>query len=102
MSVSATVGDRNPLVKWILYWLLAALGVLVLLVWFGYSRALEITVLRNVVHYQVVQRLGGVEILLDEPPGDMVGQVVGPAGGPVAGATALDLAKPGCATTPWP
>ena len=74
-----------------LRWILAVLAGLVLaaLVWLGYSPDPEITALRNVVHYRVIQRLGGAEVRLDETPGQIVGQVVGPGGEAVAGATVL-------------
>jgi hypothetical protein len=74
-----------------LSWILAVLGGLVLagLVWFGYSRDPEITALRNVIHYQVVQRTGGREVRLDEPVGQLAGQVLDQTGEPVAGATVL-------------
>ncbi len=74
-----------------LRWILAILAGLVVaaLVWLGYSPDPEITALRNVVHYRVVERLGSAKVRLDETPGQIVGQVVGPGGEAVAGATVL-------------
>jgi hypothetical protein len=74
-----------------LFWILALLGGLLLaaLIWFGSTSDPEITALRNVVHYKIIQRLGGAKVQLDEAPGGLVGRVVDPVGEPVAGATVL-------------
>jgi hypothetical protein len=73
--------------RWIL---LGFLGlVLVALTWFGYSANPEITALRNVIHYQAVKRLGGVEVRLDEPAGHLAGRVYDEGGEPLGGATVL-------------
>jgi hypothetical protein len=77
--------------KRLLSWFLVVLGGLALaaLVWFGYTSDPEVKALRNVVHYQIVQRLGGAEVRLDEPTGYIVGQVFDDLREPVAGATVL-------------
>jgi dienelactone hydrolase len=73
--------------RWIV---LIVIGLLLLgLVWFGYSTNARITALRNVLHYQVVQRLGGPRVRLDEPPGAIAGTVRDDRGQPVAGAVVL-------------
>jgi hypothetical protein len=80
-----------------LRWFLVILAGLALaaLVWFAYSRDAEITALRNVVHYQVVQWLGGAEVRLDEAPGQIVGQLLDAVGEPVTGATVLVASRLG-------
>lgn len=72
-------------------WVLAALAGLLFLamIWFGYSADPEITALRNMVHYQAVERLGGVEVRLDEPAGRLAGRVYDAAGEPMSDALVL-------------
>ncbi len=74
-----------------LRWLLLILaGLLALaLFWFGYTADAKVTALRNVVHYQVVKRLGGPRVRLDEPPGSIAGTVRDAGGKPLAGARVL-------------
>ena len=74
-----------------LRWLLLGLAGLLLLglVWFGYTTDAKVTALRNVVHYQVVHRLGGPQVRTDETPGSLTGVVRDAAGQPVAGALVL-------------
>ena len=78
-----------------LRWCLLSLAGLVLLasLWFGYSADPKVTGLRNVVHYQVVKRLGGPNVRLDELPGSLSGTVRDAEGEPVAGAVVL-IASP--------
>lgn len=74
-----------------LRWLLLVLAALLLLalVWFLYTSDAEIVALRNVLHYRVVKRLGGVQVGTGETPGSIAGTVRDPAGEPVAGAVVL-------------
>jgi hypothetical protein len=73
--------------RWILLLLVGA--ILLGLVWFSYTPDPEITGLRNVLHYQVAQWLGGPKVRTDEPPGTIVGTIRDAEGEPVAGATVL-------------
>jgi dienelactone hydrolase len=73
--------------RWIL--LLLAGAILLGLVWFSYTSDPEITGLRNILHYRVVQWLGGPRVRTDEPPGTIVGMIRDAEGEPVAGATVL-------------
>ncbi|MFN2291230.1 MAG: carboxypeptidase regulatory-like domain-containing protein, partial [Anaerolineae bacterium] len=69
---------------------LILLGLLLLgLAWFAYTADPEITALRNVVHYKVVQILGGPRLCVDELPGSLSGRIQDESGVPVAGAVVL-------------
>jgi hypothetical protein len=74
-----------------LRWVLPILAGLVLLglVWFGYTADAEITALRNIVHYKVVQALGGPRVRSGEAEGSLSGRVEDGSGAPVAGAVVL-------------
>jgi dienelactone hydrolase len=74
-----------------LCWILLFLaGVLLLgLVWFSYTADSQITGLRNILHYRVVQWLGGPRVRTDEPTGTILGTIRDAEGEPVAGATVL-------------
>jgi hypothetical protein len=70
--------------------LLILAGLLVLgLVWFGYTSDAKVTGLRNILHYQIVKRLGGPKVKLDEAPGSIAGTVRSSPDLPVAGAVVL-------------
>ncbi len=77
--------------RWIL--LLLAGAIVLGLVWFSYTTDPEITGLRNILHYGVVQWLGGPRLRADEPPGTIMGTIRDAGGEPVAGATVL-IASP--------
>ena len=50
--------------------LLILLGVLILaLLWFGFTAHPEVTALRNIVHYKVIEALGGPRVRTGEPAG---------------------------------
>jgi pimeloyl-ACP methyl ester carboxylesterase len=74
-----------------LRWFLLSLAGFVLLatVWFGYSTDPKVTGLRNIVHYQVVKRLGGPRVRIDEPPGTIAGTIRDADGRPIPGAVVL-------------
>ena len=74
-----------------LRWCLLSLAGVVLLasLWFGYSSDPKVTGLRNVIHYQVVKRLGGPKVRFDEAPGSLSGTIHDVEGQPVAGAMVL-------------
>lgn len=63
--------------------------VLVAMVWFGLSSNARITGLRNVLHYNLVQRLGGPRVGAGEQPGSIAGTVEDDKGLPLGGATVL-------------
>ena len=70
--------------------LLILAGLLLLgLVWLSLTADPEITALRNMAHYQVVQALGGPKVRTDEPPGTITGLVRDDDGRPVADAEVL-------------
>jgi len=70
--------------------LLTLLGVLMLaLVWFGFTAHPEVTALRNIVHYKIVQALGGPRLRTGEPPGSIAGTVRDEEGDPIPGALVL-------------
>lgn len=69
---------------------LISLGVvLVAMIWFGLSSNARITGLRNVLHYNMVQRLGGPRVGVGEQPGSIAGTVEDEKGLPLGGATVL-------------
>ena len=74
-----------------LRWILPILVGLVLagLAWFSFTADPEITALRNLVHYQVVQAVGGSTVRGDEPAGALTGRIEDERGTPVAGAMVL-------------
>jgi len=74
-----------------LRWCLLSLAGVVLLasLWFGYSSDPKVTGLRNVLHYQVIKRLGGPKVRFDEAPGSLSGTIHDVEGEPVAGAVVL-------------
>ena len=74
-----------------IHWALLILaGLLFLgLAWLSLSTNPKVTGLRNVVHYQVVKRLGGPKVRTDEPPAAIVGTIRDVQGKPVAGAVVL-------------
>jgi len=57
--------------------------------WFGLSSNARITGLRNVLHYNLVQRLGGPRVGAGEEPGSIAGTVEDEKGLPLGGATVL-------------
>jgi hypothetical protein len=74
-------------IRWLLF---IAIGLLLLgLAWFSFTADPKITGLRNVLHYQVIERLGGPEVQLDEEPGSISGTIRDPGGNPVPGAIVL-------------
>lgn len=85
---------RRPAVRWLRRVLLILLGLLLLaLLWLGFASNAKITAVRNTLHYQVVERLGGPRLRSAEPPGAVAGIVQDEDGVPVAAATVL-LASP--------
>lgn len=72
-------------------WVLLILVGLVLLGlgWLAFSNNAEITALRNIIHYQVVKRMGGPQIRDDLPPGAITGTILDKDGAPLTGAIAL-------------
>jgi hypothetical protein len=72
------------------WFLLILAGLLVVgFLWFGYTSDATITGLRNIIHYQIAQWLGGPKVRLDEPPGSISGMVRDAANAPVTGAMVL-------------
>ena len=73
------------------HWILLIFAGLLLLglVWFELSSNPEITGLRNIVHYRMVEWSGGVKVRTDEPPGSMAGRIQNNQGQPLAGAVVL-------------
>lgn len=70
--------------------LLIFIGLLLLgLGWFELSSNSEITGLRNLVHYRIVEWSGGAQIRTDELPGSIAGAIQNSQGQPVAGAVVL-------------
>lgn len=86
-----TDGEPKALMGRRLRWILLFLaGIIVLgLVWFSYTTDSQITSLRNILHYRVVQWLGGSRVRTDEPTGTIAGTIWDAEGKPVAGATVL-------------
>jgi hypothetical protein len=74
-----------------LRWILPIVAGLVLLglAWFSFTADAEITALRNVVYYKVVQGLGGPRLRSEEPAGLLSGRIQDEGGAPVAGAVVL-------------
>ena len=73
--------------RWIFLFLA---GVILLgLVWFSYTADSQITSLRNILHYRLVQWLGGPRIRTGEPTGTILGKIRDTEGAPVAGAAVL-------------
>ena len=74
-----------------LRWILPILAGLLLLglAWLSFTADPEITALRNVVHYKVVQAVGGPRVRSDEPAGELTGTIQDDSGAPVAGAVVL-------------
>jgi hypothetical protein len=65
-------------------------GVLILgLGWLSLTTDAKITALRNVLHYQVVEAMGGPKVRTGEPPGTIAGTVRDASGSALAGATIL-------------
>ena len=91
MALTKNASRKRPAKRHRLRWtLLTLLGVLLLaLFWFGYTSHPEVTALRNIVHYEVVQALGGPRVRTGEPPGSVSGTVRDEDGDPIPGATVL-------------
>jgi hypothetical protein len=83
--------SNKPVKRHRLRWTLLILGgaLLVALVWFGFTAHPEVTALRNIVHYEVVEALGGPQVRGDEPPGSIAGTVRDDEGNPLPGSTVL-------------
>ncbi len=83
--------DRRRKTAKRIIWVLVLLGgVLVLaLGWLGLTTDPGIVPLRNVLHYNLVKRLGGARVRTDEPPGSISGRVLNAEGEPVPGAVVL-------------
>jgi hypothetical protein len=65
-------------------------GLLLLaLAWLSFTANPEIMALRNVVHYQVVDFLGGPRVRADEPADELMGTIQDGSGAPVVGAVVL-------------
>jgi hypothetical protein len=70
--------------------LLLIFGVLLLaLGWLSLTDDAETVALRNVLHYSLVERLGGPKVRAGEPTGSISGRVLDADGAPVAGAVVL-------------
>jgi pimeloyl-ACP methyl ester carboxylesterase len=69
--------------------LLILLALLLALGWLSLTVDLEIVALRNVLHYNLVKRLGGPNVRAGEPPGSVSGRVLNAEGEPVSGAVML-------------
>ena len=82
--------------RWIL-WLGLALtsGLLVAAAWFLLTTQPKIALLRNVLVYKAVHRLGGPRVRSDEEPGSLSGIVFDENGEPVAGAVVLVASRLG-------
>ena len=91
MTEQIDKSSNKPVKRRRLRWtLLTLLGVLlVALFWFGFTTHPEVTALRNIVHYKVVEALGGPRVRIDEPAGSIAGTVRDEAGDPIPGATVL-------------
>jgi hypothetical protein len=69
--------------------LLLAGALFLALGWLGLTDDPEMVALRNVLHYNVVERLGGPRVRTEEPPGSVTGRVRSAGGEPVPGAVVL-------------
>ena len=74
-----------------LRWILPVVAALLALslAWLGLTTDAKVTALRNVLHYQVVEALGGPRVRTGEPPGTITGTLRDANGRAVAGATLL-------------
>jgi hypothetical protein len=79
--------------------LLLAGFLLLALGWLGLTNDAEIVALRNVLHYNVIKRLGGPTVRTSEPPGSISGMVRSAEGEPVPGAVVLVASPLGDAFT---
>ncbi|NIV34788.1 MAG: hypothetical protein GWN58_36615, partial [Anaerolineae bacterium] len=91
MTAKKDVTRDKPAKRHRLRWtLLILLGILVLaLFWFGFTAHPEVTALRNIVHYKVVEALGGPRVRTAEAVGSIAGTVRDEEGNPIPGCTVL-------------
>jgi hypothetical protein len=74
-----------------LRWSLPVVAALVVLslIWLGLTTDPDVTVLRNVLEYQIVKALGGPKVRTGQLPGTIAGTIRDAKGTPIAGATVL-------------
>jgi fermentation-respiration switch protein FrsA (DUF1100 family) len=76
--------------RWLRWVLLTLFGFLFLgVIWLSLTTNAKIAGLRNVVHYKIVERLGGANVRYTEPPGVITGTILDKNGNPIAGSEVL-------------